>query len=120
MVQLDAVLLTEVLIQVDLGVVKLIIVRIANGNFRHDAVKVGRVADETAGIEESLIQLLQNFFAANDVAVNKDLTPRAGALVQWLWDETHVPKAVVSNPSTIYCLDIFTYTCCKVVMTKNK
>ena len=25
----------------------------------------------------------------------------------WLWDETHVPKVVGSNPSTVYWMDIF-------------
>ena len=34
--------------------------------------------------------------------------PRAGgALVWWLWAETHVLKIVGSNPSTIYWMDIF-------------
>ena len=34
--------------------------------------------------------------------------PRAGgALVLWLWAETHVLKIVGSNPSTIYWMDIF-------------
>ena len=32
---------------------------------------------------------------------------RAGALVKWLWEETHVPKVVGSNPSTVYWIDIF-------------
>ena len=30
----------------------------------------------------------------------------AGALVQWLWEETHVPKVVGSNLSTLYWMDI--------------
>ena len=34
---------------------------------------------------------------------------KAGALVQWLWEETHVPKVIGSNPSTLY----FHYICCK-------
>ena len=28
-------------------------------------------------------------------------------------EETHVPKIVSSDPSTIYLKDIFTYICCK-------
>ena len=32
---------------------------------------------------------------------------RAGTLVQWLWEETHVPKVMGSSPSTIYWLDNF-------------
>ena len=31
---------------------------------------------------------------------------RAGALVMWLCVETHVPKVVGSNPSTVYWMDI--------------
>ena len=31
----------------------------------------------------------------------------------WLWDETHVPKVVGSNPSTVYWMDIFHIFCCK-------
>ena len=27
---------------------------------------------------------------------------RAGSLVKWLWDETHVLKVMGSNPSAIY------------------
>ena len=30
-----------------------------------------------------------------------------GALVKWLWEETHVPNVVSSNPGTIYWMDIF-------------
>ena len=32
--------------------------------------------------------------------------PWAGALVYWLWDETHVPKNVGSNTGAIYWMDI--------------
>ena len=32
---------------------------------------------------------------------------RAGALVWWLWEETHVLKVVGSNPSTIYWMKNF-------------
>ena len=35
----------------------------------------------------------------------------AGALVKWLWEETHVPKVVGSNPGTIYWVDIFSRLC---------
>ena len=31
----------------------------------------------------------------------------AGAMVQWLLEETHVPKVMGSNPSAVYWLDIF-------------
>ena len=31
---------------------------------------------------------------------------KPGALVLWLWEETHVPKDVGSNPSTVYWMDI--------------
>ena len=31
----------------------------------------------------------------------------AGALVRWLWEETHILKVVGSNPSTVYWMDIF-------------
>ena len=31
----------------------------------------------------------------------------ARCLVQWLWEETHVPKAMGSNPSGVYWMDIF-------------
>ena len=30
----------------------------------------------------------------------------AGALVQWLWEETHVPKVVGLNPSAVYWMDM--------------
>ena len=33
----------------------------------------------------------------------------AGALVQCLWEKTHVPKVVGSNPSTVYWMDIFSH-----------
>ena len=32
-----------------------------------------------------------------------------GALVQWLWEETHVTKVVDSNPSAIKWMDIFSH-----------
>ena len=31
----------------------------------------------------------------------------AGALLKWLWEETHVLKGVGSNPNTVYWMDIF-------------
>ena len=36
-------------------------------------------------------------------------------LVSWLWEETHVPKVVGSNPGTVYWMDMtfFTFICCK-------
>ena len=30
-----------------------------------------------------------------------------GDLVQWLWEETRVPKVVSSNPSTVYSMAIY-------------
>ena len=33
----------------------------------------------------------------------------AGALVLWLWEETHVPKVVSSNRDTVYWMDIFSH-----------
>ena len=30
-----------------------------------------------------------------------------GALVKWLWEETHVQKVVDVNPSNVYWTDIF-------------
>ena len=40
-----------------------------------------------------------------------------GALVQWLWEETHVQKVVGLNPIIIYWMDIFfRFICCKIVM----
>ena len=30
----------------------------------------------------------------------------AGALVKWLWEETHVQKVVSLNPDTVYWMDI--------------
>ena len=35
--------------------------------------------------------------------------PWAGALVWWLWEETHIPKVVGSNPDTVYWMDIFSH-----------
>ena len=38
---------------------------------------------------------------------NEDLRPQwAGALVQWLWEETHFPKVVGSNPGARYWMDM--------------
>ena len=31
----------------------------------------------------------------------------AGALVQWLWEETHIPKVVGLIPGAVYWMDIF-------------
>ena len=35
-----------------------------------------------------------------------ELNEVAGALVEWLWEETHVPTVVGSNLSAIYWMDI--------------
>ena len=44
-------------------------------------------------------------------------TSWAGALVQWLREETHVLKVVGSNPSTKYWMDIFSHiVVVKIVM----
>ena len=45
---------------------------------------------------------------------------RAAALVQWLWEESHVPKIMGLNPSTIYWMDFFSSICCKIVMLFEK
>ena len=34
----------------------------------------------------------------------------------WLWEETHVPKVVSSNPSTVYWMAILTFNFVKIVM----
>ena len=39
-------------------------------------------------------------------SLNKEDVGRAGALVKWLWEETHVPKVVGSNPGTICWMDM--------------
>ena len=37
------------------------------------------------------------------------------SLFLWLWEHTHVPKVVSSNPSTIYWMNIFHISiCCKI------
>ena len=38
------------------------------------------------------------------------LLKRVGALVEWLWEETRVPKDVSSNPCTVYWMGIFSHT----------
>ena len=45
----------------------------------------------------------------NEVLPLFDGNFRAGALVLWLWEETHVPKVVSLNPSTVYWMDIFSH-----------
>ena len=39
--------------------------------------------------------------------VNKLFERRAGALVKWLWEETHGQKVVSSNTGTVYSMNIF-------------
>ena len=39
--------------------------------------------------------------------LNKIFQSRVGALVQWLWEATHVLEVVGSNPSTVYWMGIF-------------
>ena len=55
----------------------------------------------------------------------KIVSCRAGALFQWLWEETHVSKVVGSNPGAGYWMDMtfFTLICCKnciVCLKKTK
>ena len=44
--------------------------------------------------------------STTDLSGKVGLNHWAGALVQWLWEETHVPKVVGSNPRTVYWMDI--------------
>ena len=37
---------------------------------------------------------------------HEEITERAGALVYWLWEETHVPKVVGSSPGAGYWMDM--------------
>ena len=39
----------------------------------------------------------------------KKLIDRAGAMVSWIGEETHVPKVVGLNPSTAYWMYIFSH-----------
>ena len=49
--------------------------------------------------------------------LTKTFRSRAGALVKWLWEETHVQKVMGSNPDTVYWMDIFSHLCVvKIVM----
>ena len=42
------------------------------------------------------------------IFLDKDIKASwAVAVVEWLWEETHVLKVVGSNPSTVYWMDIF-------------
>ena len=47
--------------------------------------------------------------------------PRAGALVYWLWETTHVQEFVGSNPGAVYWVGMtfFTLICCKIVGLKR-
>ena len=40
---------------------------------------------------------------------SEELNIRAGALVKWLCEESHVLKVVGSNPGTVYWMDIFSF-----------
>ena len=46
---------------------------------------------------------------------NINIFVRAGALVQWLWEEAHIPKVVGLNPGAVYWMEMtfFTLICCK-------
>ena len=54
----------------------------------------------------------------------KKLIDRAGAMVSWIGEETHVPKVVGSNPGTAYWMYIFfaIISCknCNVCLKKTK
>ena len=50
-----------------------------------------------------------NVFPKTSDGLIKKTSAWAGALVQWLWEETHVPKVVGSNPGTVYWMDIFSH-----------
>ena len=45
---------------------------------------------------------------ASDPDVGRKVN-KVGALVFWLWEETHVPKVVSLNPGTLYWMDIFSH-----------
>ena len=63
----------------------------------------------------SAVEYLSICFDDTKIYYN-DSFRRAGALVQWLWEETHVPNVVGSNPGIVYWMDIFfTFICCKNV-----
>ena len=38
------------------------------------------------------------------------------ALVQWLWEETHVPQVMGLNPSIVYWMEIFSHLFVELVM----
>ena len=65
----------------------------------------------------------QNICNCNLNFCSKSKVERAGALVQWLWEKTHVPKVMSSNPITVYWMDIFPFICCRhcnVCLKKTK
>ena len=51
---------------------------------------------------------------------SKHFNKWVGALVYWLWEETHVLKMVGLNPSTIYWMDIFCCKNCNVCLKRQK
>ena len=78
-------------------------------------------------IRENLLQVdhfyIGRFIKRRSLVMQVNLTNRrwAVARVQWLWEETYVPKVVGSNPSTVYWVDIFTHLfVVKIVMLTRK
>ena len=56
------------------------------------------------------IKLIRQAYARSKMIRYTKHSQDCGALVQWLWEETHVPKVMSSNPGTIYWMDIFSHT----------
>ena len=59
-------------------------------------------------INSKLSYLLYRVLLGRMVLVIKT-NKRAGVLVKWLWEETHVLKVVGMNPCTTYWVDIFSH-----------
>ena len=59
-------------------------------------------------INSKLSYLLYRVLLGRMVLVIKT-NKRAGVLVKWLWEETHVLKVAGMNPCTTYWVDIFSH-----------
>ena len=79
-----------------------------------DRVKDGRAATGSASAfchcfwlccPRAVMAYVDHFTTTSRVNFQRQLSD--GALVQWLWEETRVPKVVGLNPSTVYWMDIF-------------
>ena len=57
------------------------------------------------GCPRAVMAYVDHFTTTSRVNFQRQLSD--GALVQWLWEETRVPKVVGLNPSTVYWMDIF-------------